>query len=699
MIAHWLRRSALEIRQHYRYDCGAACLASVAAFYGIRVSPAAIRMACGCSPDGISIQGLIDGAARIGLKAKGYRSAEKDLAPLRGLGAPVIAHIKDTDGFFHFVVLYNADGGKLAVMDPATGKMERVPAAAFTESWTGYIIAMSPDTVTGKREGNGIPFFNFNHLLALFKTFFREIALSSAGSIACTCAGLCMTFLLQHLIDEIVPEGNHTAMITLGALVVLLTALTLYIGWATAGYLIRCSLKMETLLVAEYLGKIFSLPQEFFSNYRPGDISSRTDDIRNIRSFITDGIIGMLANMVTVAGALVAMLFFNPRLTLYIALFIPLYYWLYRLSGRISGKYSREIASANAGFESDILDGISGIGEIRHYGAWKIALEKMEGSLVSLTGKMHGCSNALNVLETLVQGVSKSLICIILTIGSASVLRGEMSIGELVGFYSLCSFITVPLGRLIGTGETIARTRVSCERLFEIIELQCEETSSPALSPDGICGDLQLHSVDFRFPGREELLAGLTLTIPQGKITVVRGVSGSGKSTLAKLLVRDYVPCSGRICYAGMEISQFGLHQWRGIIGYVAQQPHIFNASILHNITLGDDDPDMEKVLGICLCTGMQDMLEKFPQGLLTLAGEKGLGLSGGERQKIAVARALYKDPRIYIFDEVTSSLDPLGEQCILNTIKRLGEAGKTIVFISHKEASLSIADNVVTIS
>lgn len=696
MIAQMFHRKPLEIRQHYKYDCGAACLASIAAFYGVKVSLAGIRMACGCTPEGISIQGLIDGATKAGFKARGYRSKEKDTTPLKCLEAPFIAHITDSDGYYHFIVVYCTKGDTMQIMDPASGRMEKISIEKFVSQWTGYIITIEPDTVSGTGEGKSAPISQ--HLLALFTSFYREIALSFAGSAACTFTGISITFLLQQLIDDVVPKGDHTAMAILGLLVVILTAFTLYIGWATAGYLIRCSLKMETSLLCGYLEKIISLPQEFFNNYRAGDITSRTDDIRNIRTFVTEGAIGILTSIITIVGALLAMLLYNPRLTLYIALFTPLYCGLYLLSGRISRRYSKEIASANAAFESDVLDTISGIGEIRHYGAGKMSLGRMERSLVTLMGRLHSCANTLNLFETLSQGVSKSLVCIILTIGSAAVLKGEMSIGELVGFYSLCTFLTVPLSNLISTGETIARTTVSCGRIFEIMDLPSEATLGKGLPTDGMEGSLTVESVEFRFPGRETLLEELTFSVPQGKISLIKGESGCGKSTIAKLILREHIPLKGMICCAGVNIAQFNLQQWRDKIGYVPQRIHLFNASILDNITLGDDNADMERVLGICLSLGMEGMIRRFPQGLLTHTGEKGEGLSGGECQKIAIARALYKNPPIYILDEATSSLDKLSEKCVLDTLQKLRDAGKTILFISHKEAGISIADNVVTI-
>ncbi len=686
-----------NIRQHYRYDCGAACLSSVASYYGIKASLAHIRILCGCTPEGISIQGIIDGARKLGLNAKGYKSAEKDIAPLAGISAPMIAHIANEEKYLHFVTVFDIGKRKLSIMDPATGKTRRMPLGEFTEKWTGYIIVAVPDGHTGKGTPSASPFFH--HLLALFTSFHKEMILAFAGSLACTFAGISTSFLLQQLIDTVVPQRDGAAMLALGALAATLMALSLYAGWCTTRYLIRCSLKMETSLTARYIGKILRMPAEFFTNYRAGDIASRRTDIHNIRSFFTDGTIGILTSIFTVAGALIAMLLYNPSLTLYIALFIPAYYALYRLSGHISRKYSREIASANAVFESDMLEGISGMCATRHYNAYRLSTGKIEGSLVMLTQKLNHSANALNLFETIAQGVSKALVCLILTVGAASVLNGSMSIGELVGFYTLCTFFTVPLNTLIETSEKISRTSVSCSRIFEILDLPDESSRTGEISPKGISGDIAVESLHFRFPGREELLKGVSFRIPQGKLTVIRGESGCGKSTLAQLILGEYSPGSGQISYGGVNISQFHLGHWREMIGYVPQAVHLFNTTILGNITMQDENPDIEKVLGICTSLGMAGMLQRFPQGLLTPVGQGGEGLSGGECQKIYIARALYKDPRIYIFDEASSALDKKSEEDFLKMLALMRDAGKTIVLISHKEMCLSYADNVVTIN
>ena len=686
-----------DVRQHYKYDCGAACLASVAAFYGKKSSLAQIRILCGCTPQGISMQGIIDGANKLGFTAKGYKSESKDLQQLIGLAAPIIAHIKDNTGYYHFVTVYNIDEKTLQIMDPSEGKRKKCLHKEFTESWTGYIVTVVPGADSGN--GNGSQSSTSRHLLALLTSNLREVSLAFAGSITITFAGLGITFLLQQLIDNIVPQGNRTAMLAMGVLAFSLMLLSLYIGYCTTGYLIRSSLKLETSLLAGYVEKIFSLPQEFFENYLAGDISSRRDDIHSIRSFITNGVIGIATNTVTIVASLAVMFIYNSRLAVWIALFIPAYWGLYRLSGHIYRKYSKEIACSNASLESSLLEGISGIAAIRHYRAHHIALGKIERNIVDLAGKMNSSANAMNLFETSVQGVSKLLLCLILTAGAAAVFKGEMSIGELVGFYSICTFFTVPLNSLIDTSRQISGTKVSCERIFEIMDLPDEFSPADGIQPEMVIGNVTLHSVAFRFPGRENLLHDVSFTIPKGKITLIKGESGCGKSTIAKLLLRERVPDCGKICYADVDISLFNLQQWRDMIGYVPQESTLLNATILENITLRKEGADIARALEICTMLNMTAMIQRFPLGLLTQAGQEGNGLSGGECQKIAIARALYKDAQIYIFDEVTSSLDQVSESYVLAAMAHLRNNGKTVVFITHKETGNSIADNVVTIN
>lgn len=687
---------AVHIRQHYKYDCGAACLASIAAFYGIREPLAQIRIACGCTPEGISMQGIIDGAQQLGLTAKGYLSPDKDPNSLMEIPTPFIAHTRESDGSTHFVAVYKIGKNKLQCMDPAETGITSVSFQKFLERWTGYLISFTPGS--GFLKKGTAP----NFLLQIAPLFIRhkkELLLALLGSLCCTFSGISMTCLLQQIIDHLAAKGNTATVTAIGTLVFALTAVTLYLGYATTRYIIRCSLKMESTLTMEYIGKLFNLPAAFFGNYRSGDICSRGDDIRNIRSFLSEGAIGIATNTVTVVSSLVIMYMYNSTLAGYVVAFVPAYWLLYKLSGYLNRRYSKRIATANAAFESDLLDGIAGASAIRHYGGHSAMTGKLVWRYASLARAMEKSANAANMFETAVHAISKVMLCIIVTFGGGAILSNTLTPGELVGFYTLCSFFTIPLGGLINAGETVARTKVSCQRIFEILSMDDESCRPGKLRLKNLPGELQFRNVSFRYPGREMLFKNLDIRFPAGKITLVRGCNGSGKSTIAKLVLADYDPIEGSITCGGIPISQFHTGHWRSFIGYVPQSPYIFNATLLENIALGNSaGADIQTVMELCSKLGLEPLLNRLPGGIHANVGECSNGLSGGECQRIAIARALYTDASIYIFDEASSALDADGEKLLLETAAGLCRKGKTVIMISHKQIADDFAHNVVNI-
>ena len=690
---HLLLEGKTKIRQHYKYDCGAACLASVAAYYGVQFSLAHTRILCGCTPDGISLQGILDAASSLGFEANCYKSKEKHIHTLGEFTLPAIAHIKDHQGYLHFVVIYGISRKHVKVMDPAEGDMKKIPAEEFCNMWSGYIIRIVPSAnLTSDTGAGGYREF----LLALFRGNMKEILIALCGTIICICTAMATTLLLQQIIDVVIPKGDPGLVAVACPAVCLLMLLSLFIGYSATKYIIRSSIKIEYTMLAAYTGKLFRLPPSFFSSHSAGDISSRSDDIHLVRSFITTGIIGMVTGAFTIAAAVAVMVGYNIRLAAMVLCFIPAYWVLYRLSGRINRKLGKNLAKASADFESALLEGVDAAGVLRHYNAGEFATRRLESGYAVLSSALQKSAGAANLFETAVQGVSRMLVCLVLTVGTFYVFRGEITLGQLVGFYSLCSFFTVPLDDMTSSVNAMAKASVAGKRIYEILSLKGEGDGEEKISPKGIEGDIAVDSIKFRYPGREILFDGTSMVIEQGKITRIDAESGRGKSTLLKLIMGDYPLLEGTISYGGISISQFNPGEWRDMVAYVDQRPAILNTSILENITLGKEDPDMEKILGICRELKMEEMISRFPQGLLTNAGNGGMGLSGGECQKIGIARALYKDPKIYIFDEATSSMDHESEECAARCIHRLRECGKTIIAVSHKRDGAVIADNVV---
>lgn len=691
-------KRTIKIQQHDNYDCGAACLSSVAAWYGVKVPLAKVRRLCGCTKEGITIKGILDGGKELGLSGKAYKSENKDLQALIKIQTPLIAHMKKENGFFHFVTIYKITKDTVSIMDPADGQMQKIPHSRFLEEWSGYIILLVPGCKFKKRDEKiGI----YPRLFSLLSFHKKEIILSFAGSAALVLIGVSNSLFLQQIIDKAIPERNSTLLITISGILVALLLLSLYISYARNIYLIRNGIKIDTRLIITYVRKLFTLPMDFFNQYSAGDLNARIGDAFKIRLFISEGLISAFISVATLTVTLVLMYIYYAKLAILTSLFIPLYAGLYFLSGYINKKYNRELAVTGARFEADVLNGMESMVSVKHYGAENLSVERIEGTYTDLVHKMYQAGRAATLFGIAGDGLSRVLLTATLIIGGFSVFGMQLTVGELVSFYTLCAFFTSPLNNLVNLNNTITQAAVSSERLFEIIDLEDEaqELDSAHYPLPAQGQNLTIQNLTYSYPGRNTLFKDLNIQIENNSITAFIGESGCGKSTLGALLMRDFIAKQGDIFIGNRNIRSIPIKEWRNYISIVPQKCHLFNGSLLENITCGETEPDIERVIQICAELGMDSFIKRLPSGLLTNVGENGSTLSGGEMQKISVARVLYKNPQIIIFDEATSSMDKESEIYILHKINELKQIGKTIIMITHNLANTKYADKVINIS
>ena len=272
------------------------------------------------------------------------------------------------------------------------------------------------------------------------------------------------------------------------------------------------------------------------------------------------------------------------------------------------------------------------------------------------------------------------------------VMGGKLTAGEVVAFYTLSSLFAAPLDGLTRLAGLYSQASVSIERLYEILELESEKSMEESIIPGG---DITFDNISFGYSGRELLFEGFSTKIKMSAITAICGGNGSGKSTLGALLMRDIEPLEGKILINGKEINSISLKSWRRYISVAPQRAFILNDTLLANIACGEENPDMKRVADACVEAGLSEVLKRLPNGICTNIGG-GVGLSGGEMQKISIARALYRDPQIYIFDEATSNMDELSEKSIMGLMKKLGKIGKCVIVISHNHRVRAIADELI---
>ena len=378
--------------------------------------------------------------------------------------------------------------------------------------------------------------------------------------------------------------------------------------------------------------------------------------------------------------------------------FTPLYLIIHLYSGKNTERFSRQILKENSAFEALSIESISLIPHLVECDSFRHTMRKLKKAYASRSLSLFECGRFIARINSVTELLSKTIVITTLVYGSFLTSKGEITVGELITFISLIGIFTNPVCTLIESNKEISEARCAARRLFEIIESASEDDDESTKYPVTLMkgGDIVISGVSFTFKGGKEVFKGICDRIPYGKITLVKGGNGSGKSTLARLISRDLVPSAGTISINGDSISRFSLKDFRKSVCLVPQKTAIVNGTIMENITLGENCSDFKWLLSCCVSAGLGKYLEESPQGIFTKVGENGQLLSGGEIQKIALARAFYRTPSILILDEVTSQMDASSRESIGRRLVELSESGVTVIVISHDNDFNTLADHIV---
>ena len=703
-------RKKIHIRQNDSYDCGAASLTSVAAWWGLRLPLSQVRRECGCSSEGITIRGIVDGAQSIGLSAKPLKAegadnmgVEEKIARLRTLnqaGAPVIAHTVSEEGMLHYVVIYNVGKNSVEVMDPAKERIGRVNIADFAGRWSGYIVLLCPgggyraeDRTTGRN----------TRLLRLLEMHRREIILALAGSIVLTALGICNSLLLQMLIDKAIPSGNFSAVALIAGIILAMIPLSLMIGYLRDLYLIQGGVSVDTSMVIGFMRRIFKMDEKFFCDYPKGELESRLSDTGKIRMFICGGVVSVCVCTVTLIGVCALMFTFYSRLAAILMACIPVYVALLWAADRINRRMSRKVMAAAAEFENDVMDSIEGEAAIRHFGVETESLS-FNSSFSRLAFWNFRAGKLAALLAGLGNALNQLILGAVLIIGGSAVIAGKMTLGELVSFWTLSAFFISPTSTLVQFDSLLNEALTASERVYGITdfkEIQEDGSRASLTVLKGEPMDLEFRDVCFRYRGGRSLIEGLNCTFPKGCITGILGPNGCGKSTVASLILRDYIPDSGSIAYGGIDIKNILFTCWRSIVSSIPQHSHIFSATIFDNIAMSPgrrdghiDEKEVKLVMESCRRAGMEPLIRRLDKGLLSHLGKGGLRLSSGERQMVLTARMLHSNSDIMIFDEAASNMDEESVASSIKLMQDLKESGKCVIVITHDSRIASCCDN-----
>lgn len=682
-----------KIKQRDITDCGAACLASIAAHYQLQMPVSRIRQYAGTDKRGTNVLGLIEAAEILGFQAKG---AKGTLDSLSKIPLPAIAHVILKNGLHHFVVVYKVTKKDITFMDPADGQYHKKNIIEFEKDWSGVIVLILPDD--GFTKGNKTT-SNTKRFWQLIMPHKGIMIQALIGAVVYTILGLSTSIYMQKLIDFVLPDGNIRLLNLLSIGMIVILVFQVFIGTFKTILGLQTGQQIDARLILGYYKHLLKLPQRFFDTMRVGEITSRINDAVKIRMFINDVALSMIVNVLIVGFSIALMFLYYWKLAVIMLCIVPIYIIIYWISNRINKKWLRTLMENSAELETQLVESISTAGTIKRFGIEEYANTKTENKFYTLLNSIYKSGIKSLYLGTSADFATRLFTIVILWAGAYFVINRELTSGELLSFYALIGYFTGPANSLIGTNKSIQDALIAADRLFEIIDLEIEssDVNKVELTPE-LIDDIHFNNVHFRYGTRAMVFEGLNLTIKKGSSTGIIGESGSGKSTLLTLLQNLYPLKEGNITIGGLDLQHISNKSLRKAVSVVPQQIDLFAGTVIENIAIGDYEPDMKLILELSKMLGISDFIEQLPSGYNSLLGEQGVNISGGQRQRIAIARALYRNPEILILDEATSNLDQLSESKVQATLEWFKSQGKTIILIAHRLNTIKNCDEILVL-
>ena len=687
------------VKQHDITDCGAACLATISKQYGFRTSITRIREVAGTDKQGTNAYGVIKAAEKLGFSAKGVKGDKE--AFFSEFPLPCIAHVIVDGGLLHYVVIHKITKKQVIIADPGKGIVKLKPEEFFGENpeegkppkyqWSGVLILMVPDTSFEKGDETKGLIQRFFHLLKPQKRLIINIFLAS---ILLTIFGILGSFYFKVLIDDILPAGLLKTLHILSIGIILLNLFKVLLSAIRSHLLLYLSQKLDIALLLGYYNHILKLPMNFFGTRKVGEIISRFNDASKVRDAISGATLTiMIDTLMAVAGGII--LYMQNGYMFVVTLVVVVLYFIIVFSfNSWYKKLNQDQMENNAQLTSYMVESLNGIQTIKAYNAERKVNLEAETKFIRLLRSVFKLSWVSNLQGSLVGFIELTGGIVILWVGAYSVIKGNLTIGQLITFNSLLAYFLDPVKNLINLQPQMQTAIVAADRLGEILDLEPERTSSEEkkLYPGSLQGDILYKNVTFRYGTRRPVLEHISINVKQGQKIALVGESGSGKTTLVKLLLNLYSPEEGEILINGNNIKDINLESLRDKIAYIPQETFLFSGSIMENLTLGLDDVTTEDVIEASKKASAHDFINEMPLRYETRLEENGSNLSGGQRQRLAIARAILKKPDILILDEATSNLDSITERAIQETIDEYAK-DMSIIIIAHRLSTIKRCD------
>ncbi|HEY9007138.1 MAG TPA: peptidase domain-containing ABC transporter [Ohtaekwangia sp.] len=677
-------------RQHDRSDCGAACLASIIRYHGGNISIERIRELTGTSAQGATLAALSQAAGAFGLHAEGF--LVKDVAGLKNMKEPAILHVLIDDRLHHYVVCYGADEKGFIIGDPASG-IKHYSAEVLDKVWsTRALLTLTPNQEFIRSEVDQRK--KRQWLYALIRDDIGMLGVMLSIGMIVTLLSLSTALFSKKLIDDILPAGNKEKLIFCLLLVILLLLGRSGLAYLRSFFIIHQGRDFNNRIIQKFYSSLLRLPKSFFDTRKIGDLIARMNDTRRIQSTLNLLTSNMLIDLLLVVVSAIFILLYSWIAGCVVLFFIPIYCLLALRFSKPIVTAQKEVMKGYAHAEGYYIDSIHGIASIKSAGREPF-FEKFNRQIYGRYQDEIYQLGKVNIhFAILADVIGVLLIGIVFAIAAQLVLSKQLSSGQLVAIIAMTGNIVPSVTRLVILNMQIQEAKVVFNRMFEFTSIEPEYTL-PASAPVAIhFQSLTLQTVTFQFPGHPVLLNAVSLHIKKGQCIALTGESGCGKSTLLQIIQRFYRPGAGAILVNDQPWEHIDTVSWRNAMAVVSQDVKIFNGTLLYNICLSDLPVDAARAIQLAKESGFDTFFEKFPQGYLTIIGEEGINLSGGQKQLVALARALFKRPQLLLLDEATASMDKTMEAFILALLQSM-QPHLAILWITHQPQMIHWADRI----
>lgn len=688
-------------------DCGPTCLRMIAKYHGRNYSLQRLREISGINRQGVSLLGISEAAEKIGFRTTGLLiTAQK----LQEVEMPCILHWKQN----HYVVLYKAPAENQKkkrtyhIADPEKGLIE-YSESEFLKYWLstqdngnskGIVLMLSTGPEFFSMGGDPKKGLDMTYMLGYLFKYKKLLIQLIVGLVVGSLLQLILPFLTQAIVDT----GINTRNLNFVYVILIAQSMLLFgrmsVDFIRSWILLHMTTRISISILTDFLIKMMKLPMTFFETKMTGDIMQRMSDQGRIQSFLTGSSLTTIFSLFNLVIFSFVLGYYN--LTIFSIFFVSsiLYsIWVvFFLKKRRVLDFKRfDLSSEN---QSSIVQLIGGMQEIKlnnceQQKRWE--WERIQAKLFRLSIKSVALGQYQQFGAFFINEGKNILITFIV---AKAVIDGQLTLGAMMAIQYIVGQLNSPIEQFLGFLQQLQDAKISLERLNEIHELEDEEpVGQHFINELPLNKSIHLQNLTFSYPGvdNDPVLQQISLNIPEGKTTAIVGMSGSGKTTILKLLLRFYEPQKGDIKVGATHLKQIGFKHWRSKCGIVMQDGFMFSDTIAKNIAVSDEHPDMEKLLNAIRVANISDFIEELPLGLNTKIGAAGNGISQGQRQRILIARAVYKNPEYIFFDEATNALDANNEKVIMENLETFFK-GRTVVVVAHRLSTVQNADNIIVL-